>query len=236
MGKRRTGGNVAVVAASGAGVALAVIVFLIAGSFARRADRTVALAFESSPPGAHVREAGKELGVTPFTREVPFDASVHDFELQLEGHAPVAFHRALDRDVVLVAHLRPLPPPEPVEARPQHDDTATGVMKRASVELATDLRKARTDLAAEVDPLPMIVPTFEGGAMSGLALVGVDRWSPAFRAGLRDGDVILAIASHPIRSPSDVRAFVETLAEGNRTLTVLRDDQKLTLDVLAPKK
>jgi S1-C subfamily serine protease len=68
----------------------------------------------------------------------------------------------------------------------------------------------------------------EGGATVSLVKSG----SPAGNGGLREGDVITAIASVPTRSMGEVQRSLSTHRPGQRvSITVLRDRQPLELTV-----
>jgi len=66
------------------------------------------------------------------------------------------------------------------------------------------------------------------GRVDGVVVTRVERGSPAYRAGLRPGDVVYAVNRQRIRS---VQAFVQALsaAQGRIALSLLRGDARLTL-------
>ena len=72
----------------------------------------------------------------------------------------------------------------------------------------------------------MRLPAHQGGSddrTHALLVVGVTADSPAERAGLLVGDVILAIDSRPIQSPVDLLEHLQRVAVGtSATLSVVR--------------
>lgn len=70
---------------------------------------------------------------------------------------------------------------------------------------------------------------------SGVAVTSVEPDSPAAKAGLREGDVIVEFDGDPVRKPGDVVRRVRAHAPGDRArLAVLRGADTLTLDVSWP--
>jgi serine protease DegQ len=66
----------------------------------------------------------------------------------------------------------------------------------------------------------------------GVALQEVDANSPAAKAGLKSGDVIVDIDGQPITSPEDLLAVLRKHQPGDKiTVTYIRDGQKATADV-----
>jgi S1-C subfamily serine protease len=69
-------------------------------------------------------------------------------------------------------------------------------------------------------------------AERGLMVVHVEGGSPAQAAGLREGDVIVALDEAPVRDVDDLhRALNETMIGVRISLTVLRRSQRLTIDI-----
>jgi S1-C subfamily serine protease len=68
---------------------------------------------------------------------------------------------------------------------------------------------------------------------SGVLVVSLEPNKPASRAGLREGDVIVACSSHPVASIDDLHKLLTEEQVGVKVgLTVLRGDEKTALDVV----
>jgi putative serine protease PepD len=79
--------------------------------------------------------------------------------------------------------------------------------KRIAAEIIDTGRARRTVIGAELEPAGGIVGT-------GARIRAIDLGGPAEQAGLRPGDLIVSLASHPIESPSDVIALVRRYDPG----------------------
>lgn len=74
------------------------------------------------------------------------------------------------------------------------------------------------------------IPRIEGGRITGLTLRG--QGGSAFRnAGLRDGDVIVAIGSRAVSGPADLDRLTREAASGTLALTIERGGQSLPLTI-----
>jgi S1-C subfamily serine protease len=68
---------------------------------------------------------------------------------------------------------------------------------------------------------------------SGILVVSLESNGPASRAGLKEGDVIVAYGKHPVSSIDDLHRLLTEEQVGVKTgLTVLRGGEKLTLEVV----
>ena len=70
------------------------------------------------------------------------------------------------------------------------------------------------------------------GPTEGAYVGRVSPLSPGDRAGLAEGDVVVALAGHPIRNADDLEAVLSGLTPGEEVnLVFLRDDQRTTARV-----
>jgi len=68
---------------------------------------------------------------------------------------------------------------------------------------------------------------------SGILVISVEPKGPAHRAGLREGDVIVAYGSHPVASIDELHRLLTEEQVGTKIgLTFLRSGEKLTLEVV----
>jgi S1-C subfamily serine protease len=67
----------------------------------------------------------------------------------------------------------------------------------------------------------------------GILVISIEARSPAQKAGLREGDVIVGFNSQPIGSVDELHKFLTHERVGNRQyVTILRQNQKLILDII----
>jgi S1-C subfamily serine protease len=95
------------------------------------------------------------------------------------------------------------------------------------------VRRSYLGVAGQNVPLHRRVVRFHGlSTDSGVFVVSVEPNSPAARAGVRDGDLIVAYADQPISGIDDLhRMLTEEQAGVGATLTIIRDLEKQTLQV-----
>jgi len=73
------------------------------------------------------------------------------------------------------------------------------------------------------------------GARQGVLVTGVAADTPASRAGVRAGDVILEVATRPVSNPADVADALRTVKAGaSLDMKVLRDKKELLLKLAIP--
>ena len=71
-------------------------------------------------------------------------------------------------------------------------------------------------------------------AETGVLVISVEKQSPAEQAGLKEGDVIVALSDSAIRSVDDLHKLLTEARIGSRCeLTLLRQSQKISLTVIA---
>jgi hypothetical protein len=94
-----------------------------------------------------------------------------------------------------------------------------------------------TGLGLGVQGLPLAQAREAGlGERGGVLVTSVLDGSPAAKAGLRSGDIILSAAGRPLRDTGDMEAHTIVLAPGGSlTLSVWRDGQTLELVLARPR-
>jgi S1-C subfamily serine protease len=95
------------------------------------------------------------------------------------------------------------------------------------------IRRSYLGVAGQNVPLHRRVVRFHGLANeSGVLVVSVEPSSPAARAGLHDGDLIVAYGEHPVAGVDDLhRLLTEEQAGVGAAITILRDLKKQILQV-----
>lgn len=73
---------------------------------------------------------------------------------------------------------------------------------------------------------PEIADSFRLGSTNGVLLAGILRGGPADRAGLKPGDILLAIEGSPVKDPNSMLNLVAALAPGKPAAIRLRRDNK----------
>jgi S1-C subfamily serine protease len=96
------------------------------------------------------------------------------------------------------------------------------------------IRRSRLGLGGQNVPLPRHLVRFHNLPIdTGLLVVGVEDDSPAFRAGLLDGDIIVGFDNQPVPGIDALHKLLTEEQIGVRSLlTVLRRAEKLLLDVV----
>lgn len=97
-------------------------------------------------------------------------------------------------------------------------------------------RIQRAYIGVEAQTVPLhrrVVRFYDLQKETGVMIVGVTPGSPAERAGLSDGDVILAFAGQPIAGVDDLhRLLTDTEVSAKNTITVLRRTERLELAIV----
>ena len=77
-----------------------------------------------------------------------------------------------------------------------------------------------------------LAKTFNVQRDKGVIITGVLQTGPAFKAGVRPGDVMLAVEDHPVQSVSELLAQVSALKPGEQArVKVLRRSEELVLNI-----
>jgi serine protease Do len=118
-----------------------------------------------------------------------------------------------------------VPRPTPVARVRVRPAEIAGVRVRDGVRLGAQLQTMTTQLAEY----------FGLSKRTGALVVFVFADSPAAKAGLKAGDVILSIAGENVENPMDLRRILTTKSEGAVEVKVLRDKQEQTLTVHVEK-
>ncbi len=78
-----------------------------------------------------------------------------------------------------------------------------------------------------------VVRFYDLAKETGVMVVGITPGSPAERAGLREGDVILAFAGQPVAGVDDLhRSLTDTQVGAKNRITVLRHTERLELAIV----
>jgi S1-C subfamily serine protease len=108
--------------------------------------------------------------------------------------------------------------------------------KFVASRLLRDGRIRRSFIGVSAQTVPVhrrVVRFYDLAKESGALVLSVEENSPAKRAGLRDGDVIVALEGHPIAGVDDLHRVLTDVRVGvSSTLTVLRQTEKLELKIV----
>ncbi len=87
------------------------------------------------------------------------------------------------------------------------------------------------------DITPELADSFGLKQKSGAIIAGVIRGGPADKAGMKPGDILIAIEGKPVGDTTQMLNLVAQLKPGNKAkITVLRDTKEPTLEVLIGKR
>jgi len=96
------------------------------------------------------------------------------------------------------------------------------------------IRRSYIGVAGQNTPLPRRVVRFHALPLdSGVRVASVEKGSPAARAGLEPGDIIVAFAEHPVAAIDDLhRLLTEERVGAPAALTLLRRTERLALEIV----
>ena len=165
--------------------------------------REVSRQIHETPPGRSVR-----LGIMRDGREMDVNVTM--------GERPSPAARTVVRPSVASVRLRP------ERVRPE----------RVRPEIVVGRSSART-LGVELQGMtPQLAEYFGLSKRSGALVIFVFADSPAAKAGLKAGDVILSVGTETVENPVDVRRALIDKPEGTEVeFKILRDKQEKTLKV-----
>ena len=87
------------------------------------------------------------------------------------------------------------------------------------------------------DITPELAGSFGLGRERGAIIAGVVRGSPADRAGVRPGDILLAVDGKPVSNTNDMMNLIADLPPGGKArMTVMRKSRETTLDVTVGRR
>ena len=84
---------------------------------------------------------------------------------------------------------------------------------------------------------PELAESFGLTTKSGAIIAGVLKGGPADKAGMKPGDILVAVEGKPVADTTDMLNLIAQLAPGNKAkMTVMRKSQQATLDVIVGKR
>jgi S1-C subfamily serine protease len=97
------------------------------------------------------------------------------------------------------------------------------------------IRRAYLGVGGQSVTIPrLVVRSHQLGASTGVLVISVEKQSPAERAGLVEGDVIVALDDLPVRGVDDLHKFLtDARIDASCRLTLLRQSQKIFVTVVA---
>jgi S1-C subfamily serine protease len=108
--------------------------------------------------------------------------------------------------------------------------------KFVASRLLRDGRIRRSYIGVSAQTVPVhrrVVRFYDLAKESGALVLSVEENSPAKRAGLRDGDIIVALEGHPVAGVDDLhRVLTDIPAGASCSLAVLRHTEKLELKIV----
>jgi S1-C subfamily serine protease len=108
--------------------------------------------------------------------------------------------------------------------------------KFVASRLLRDGRIRRSYIGVSAQTVPVhrrVVRFYDLAKESGALVLSVEENSPAKRAGLRDGDIVVALEGHPVAGVDDLhRVLADIRAGASCSLTVLRHTERLELKIV----
>lgn len=87
------------------------------------------------------------------------------------------------------------------------------------------------------DITPELAESFGLSRKSGAIIAGVQKGGPADRAGLRPGDILVAVEDKPVTDTTEMLNLIAQLVPGKRSkMTIMRKSTESTLDVMVGKR
>jgi S1-C subfamily serine protease len=84
---------------------------------------------------------------------------------------------------------------------------------------------------------PEIAESFQLGSTNGVLLAGILRGGPADRAGLKPGDILLAIEGKPVKDPNAMLNLVAALVPGkSASIRLRRDSKEMEIQIAVGKR
>jgi serine protease DegQ len=87
------------------------------------------------------------------------------------------------------------------------------------------------------DITPELAESFGLSRKSGAIIAGVQKGGPADRAGMRPGDILVAVEDKPVTDTTEMLNLIAQLVPGKRSkMTIMRKSTESTLDVMVGKR
>jgi serine protease Do len=106
--------------------------------------------------------------------------------------------------------------------------------KKVLEALRSKGKVTRGFLGVEIQPLtPELAKSLGAEGAEGVLVAQVNADSPAGKAGMMNGDVIVKVAGRAVKAPEEVQEAVAAMAPGDKvSIEILRDDKAQTIEVV----